>query len=206
MDRTRIAVLVSGGGTNLQALLDAQKSGALSSGRIVLVISNKPGAYALERAKQAGVECLTITKRDCGSAQAFEQALLAALEARGIELVILAGFMSILSADFTRRYDKRILNVHPSLIPSFCGQGFYGLKVHEAALRYGVKVTGATVHYVNEIPDGGQILLQKAVPILPGDTPEILQKRVMEQAEWILLPEAAELVSRRILKEKELEP
>ena len=206
MDITRIAVLVSGGGTNLQALLDAQKSGALSSGRIVLVISNKPGAYALERAKQAGVESLTITKRDCGSAQAFEQALLDALEARGIELVILAGFMSILSADFTRRYDKRILNVHPSLIPSFCGQGFYGLKVHEAALRYGVKVTGATVHYVNEIPDGGQILLQKAVPILPGDTPEILQKRVMEQAEWILLPEAAELVSRRILKEKELEP
>lgn len=206
MDITRIAVLVSGSGTNLQALLDAQKSGALSSGRIVLVISNKPGAYALERAKQAGVESLTITKRDCGSAQAFEQALLDALEARGIELVILAGFMSILSADFTRRYDKRILNVHPSLIPSFCGQGFYGLKVHEAALRYGVKVTGATVHYVNEIPDGGQILLQKAVPILPGDTPEILQKRVMEQAEWILLPEAAELVSRRILKEKELEP
>ena len=206
MDITRIAVLVSGGGTNLQALLDAQKSGALSSGRIVLVISNKPGAYALERAKQAGVESLTITKRDCGSAQAFEQALLDALEARDIELVILAGFMSILSADFTRRYDKRILNVHPSLIPSFCGQGFYGLKVHEAALRYGVKVTGATVHYVNEIPDGGQILLQKAVPILPGDTPEILQKRVMEQAEWILLPEAAELVSRRILKEKELEP
>ena len=206
MDITRIAVLVSGGGTNLQALLDAQKSGALSSGRIVLVISNKPGAYALERAKQAGVESLTITKRDCGSAQAFEQALLDALEARGIELVILAGFMSILSADFTRRYDKRILNVHPSLIPSFCGQGFYGLKVHEAALAYGVKVTGATVHYVNEIPDGGQILLQKAVPILPGDTPEILQKRVMEQAEWILLPEAAELVSRRILKEKELEP
>ena len=199
MDITRIAVLVSGGGTNLQALLDAQKSGALSSGRIVLVISNKPGAYALERAKQAGVECLTITKRDCGSAQAFEQALLAALEARGIELVILAGFMSILSADFTRRYDKRILNVHPSLIPSFCGQGFYGLKVHEAALRYGVKVTGATVHYVNEIPDGGQILLQKAVPILPGDTPEILQKRVMEQAEWILLPRAAEMVSAEIV-------
>ena len=206
MNKTKIAVLVSGGGTNLQALLDAQKAGSLPSGQIVLVISNKPGAYALERARRAGVESLTITRRDCGSAEAFEQALLKALESHGIELVILAGFMSILSADFTRRYDKRILNVHPSLIPSFCGQGFYGLKVHEAALRYGVKVTGATVHYVNEIPDGGQILPQKAVPILPGDTPEILQKRVMEQAEWILLPEAAELVSRRILKEKELEP
>ena len=206
MDRTRIAVLVSGGGTNLQALLDAQKSGALSSGEIVLVISNKAGAYALERARLARVESLTITKRDCGSTEAFEQSLLDALEAHGIELVILAGFMSILSANFTRRYERRILNVHPSLIPSFCGQGFYGLKVHEAALAYGVKVTGATVHYVNEIPDGWQILLQKAVPILPGDTPEILQKRVMEQAEWILLPEAAELVSRRILKEKELEP
>ena len=206
MDKTRIAVLVSGGGTNLQALLDAQKVGALSSGQIVLVISNKPGAYALERARLAGVESLTITKRGCGSAEAFEQALLEALDAHGIELVILAGFMSILSGNFTRRYERRILNVHPSLIPSFCGQGFYGLKVHETALAYGVKVTGATVHYVNEIPDGGQILLQKAVPILPGDTPEILQKRVMEQAEWILLPEAAELVSRRILKEKELEP
>ena len=205
MDKTRIAVLVSGGGTNLQALLDAQKAGSLPSGQIVLVISNKPGAYALERARLAGVESLTITKRDCGSAEAFEKALLEALEAYGIELVILAGFMSILSADFTRRYEQRILNVHPSLIPSFCGQGFYGLRVHEAALRYGVKVTGATVHYVNEIPDGGQILLQKAVPVLPGDTPEILQKRVMEQAEWILLPQAAELVSRRILNEKEHE-
>ena len=203
MNKTRIAVLVSGGGTNLQALLDAQKSGALHSGEIVLVVSNRPDAYALERARREGIEALTVTKKDCGGQEAFEATLLGALEVRGIELIVLAGFLSILSADFTRRYEKRILNVHPSLIPSFCGKGFYGLKVHEAALAYGVKVTGATVHYVNEIPDGGQILLQKAVPILPGDTPERLQKRVMEQAEWILLPEAAELVSSRIQQEKE---
>ena len=202
MKKTKIAVLVSGGGTNLQALLSAQRAGKIPSGEIVLVISNNPNAYALERAKNASVEALTITKKSCGSQEAFEQALLTALCERKIELIILAGFMSILSAAFTSRFEKRIINVHPSLIPSFCGKGFYGLKVHEAALNYGVKVTGATVHYVNEIPDGGQILLQKAVPVLPGDTPEVLQKRVMEEAEWILLPEAAELVSARILSEK----
>ena len=174
-----------------------QKAGALHSGEIVLVISNKPGAYALERARAAGVESLTITRKDCGGQEGFEAALQAALEERGVELIILAGFLSILSADFTRRWENRILNVHPSLIPSFCGKGFYGLKVHEAALAYGVKVTGATVHFVNEIPDGGQILLQQAVAVQPGDTPETLQRRVMEQAEWILLPQAAELVSAR---------
>lgn len=203
MSRTRIAVLVSGGGTNLQALLDAQAGGALRSGEIVLVISSRDGAYALERARKAGVEALTVSRRSCGSQERFEDALLEALEAHDIDLIILAGFLSILSERFTSRYERRIINVHPSLIPSFCGAGFYGLHVHEAALAYGVKVTGATVHYVNEIPDGGKILLQKAVPVLPGDTPEILQRRVMEQAEWILLPEAAELVSSQIQNEKE---
>ncbi len=203
MEKTRIAVLVSGGGTNLQALIDAQRRGLLPSGELVLVISNKDGAYALERAKAAGIEALTVTKKDCGSQEAFEAALTEALEERGIELIILAGFLSILSARFTRRFENRIINIHPALIPSFCGKGYYGLRVHEAALQYGVKVTGATVHYVNEIPDGGRIILQRAVPVLPGDTPETLQRRVMEQAEWIILPEAAELVSARILKEKE---
>ena len=205
MNKTRIAVLVSGGGTNLQALLDAEKSGVLRSGEIVLVVSNKAGAYALTRAEKAGVEALTLTRKDCGGQEGFEKALQAALEARGVELIILAGFLSILSADFTARWDKRILNVHPSLIPSFCGEGFYGLKVHEAALARGVKFTGATVHYVNQIPDGGEILLQQPVPVLPGDTPETLQRRVMEQAEWILLPRAAELVSAQIQLEKENE-
>ena len=203
MNKTRIAVLVSGGGTNLQALLDAQKSGVLRSGEIVLVVSNKAGAYALTRAEKAGVEALTLTRKDCGGQESFEQALQEALEARGVELIILAGFLSILSADFTARWDKRILNVHPSLIPSFCGKGFYGLKVHEAALARGVKFTGATVHYVNQIPDGGEILLQQPVPVEPGDTPETLQRRVMEQAEWLLLPRAAELVSAQIQNEKE---
>ena len=203
MNKARIAVLVSGGGTNLQALLDAEASGRLPNGQIVLVISNNPNAYALTRAEQAGVEALTITKKACGGQEAFEAAVLEALSVREIDLIVLAGFMSILSSDFISHYVNQILNVHPSLIPSFCGKGFYGLKVHEAALAYGVKVTGATVHFVNEIPDGGQILLQKAVPILPGDTPEILQRRVMEQAEWILLPEAVELVSAEIQKEKE---
>ena len=203
MDKTKIAVLVSGGGTNLQALLDAEAAGALKSGQIELVVSNVPGAYALERAKKAGVEALTLTRADCGGQAGFEAALLSALESRGIELIILAGFLSILSEAFVRRYDERILNVHPSLIPSFCGKGYYGLKVHEAALARGVKYTGATVHFVNEIPDGGRILLQKPVPVLPGDTPEALQRRVMEQAEWILLPEAAELVSSHIQQEKE---
>ena len=202
-EKTRIAVLVSGGGTNLQALLDSQKSGALHSGQIVLVVSNKAGAYALTRAEQAGVEALTLTRQSSGGAEGFEAALQAALEARGVELIILAGFLSILSADFVSRWENRILNVHPSLIPSFCGKGFYGLKVHEAALARGVKYTGATVHYVNQIPDGGEILFQQPVPVLPGDTPETLQRRVMEQAEWVLLPRAAELVSERIQEEKE---
>ena len=205
MNKTRIAVLVSGGGTNLQALLDAEARGELPSGEIVLVVSNKPGAYALTRAEAAGVEALTLTRAACGGQAGFEQALQAALEARGIELIILAGFLSILSEDFTRRWPERILNVHPSLIPSFCGQGYYGLRVHEAALQRGVQYTGATVHFVNEIPDGGRILLQKPVAVEPGDTPETLQRRVMEQAEWILLPRAAQLVSRRIQQEKERE-
>ncbi len=203
MDKTKIAVLVSGGGTNLQALIDAEKKGVLKSGKLTLVISNNAIAHALTRAKDAGIPALTITKKDCGSQEAFEDALMKALDENGIELIVLAGFMSILSARFTGHYENRIINVHPSLIPSFCGKGFYGLKVHEAALAYGVKVTGATVHYVNEIPDGGRIILQKAVPILPDDTPKSLQKRVMERAEWILLPEAAELVSAQVQKHKE---
>ena len=203
MDKIKIAVLVSGGGTNLQALIDAEKKGLLKSGQIALVISSNAVAYALKRASEAGIPALTITRKDCGSQEAFEDALIQALEENGIELIVLAGFMSILSARFTSRYEKRILNVHPSLIPSFCGKGFYGLKVHKAALAYGVKVTGATVHYVNEIPDGGRILLQKAVPVLPDDTPETLQKRVMERAEWIILPEATELVSSQLQKQKE---
>ena len=193
--KTKIAVLVSGGGTNLQALMDAQSRGELVSGEIKLVVSNNPGAYALERAKKAGIESCVISKKQLGSQQAFEEALAAKLEEKGIRLIVLAGFMSILSAGFTSKYPKRIINVHPSLIPSFCGEGFYGLRVHEAALRKGVKVTGATIHYVNEIPDGGEIIDQKAVEVLPGDTPESLQRRVMEQAEWILLPRAVEHVA-----------
>ena len=191
--KTKIAVFVSGGGTNLQALIDAQGK-TLVSGEIVLVVSNNPGAYALERAKKAGIDTALVTKRECGSQAAFEAKLKEILASHGIQLIVLAGFMTILSADFTASYPRRILNVHPSLIPSFCGEGFYGLRVHEAALSYGVKVTGATVHFVNEIPDGGEIIAQKAVEILPGDTPEVLQRRVMEQAEWILLPQAAEMV------------
>lgn len=192
--KTKIAVLVSGGGTNLQALLDAQKSGGLVSGEIALVISNNANAYALERAKNAGVPTRVLLKKELGGQAAFEKALEETLESFGIQVIILAGFMCILSGSFTDKYPKRILNVHPSLIPAFCGAGFYGLRVHEAALSYGVKVTGATVHFVNSIPDGGEIIAQKAVDILPGDTPERLQKRVMEQAEWILLPRAAEQV------------
>ena len=192
--KKRIAVLVSGGGTNLQALLDAEAAGKIPHGEIALVISNNPGAYALERARLAGVPGAVITKKECGSQEAFEAQIQAVLERNGTDLIILAGFMCILSERFTSRWPKRILNVHPSLIPSFCGEGFYGLRVHEAALDYGVKVTGATVHFVNEIPDGGEIIAQKAVYIEKGDTPEILQKRVMEQAEWILLPQAAEMV------------
>ena len=202
MSKTKIAVLVSGGGTNLQALLDAEASGVLHSGEIVLVVSNKAGAYALTRAEKAGVEGITLTRAACGGQEGFEAALNEALESRGVELIILAGFLSILSAAFTQRWENRILNIHPSLIPSFCGKGFYGLKVHEAALARGVKYTGATVHYVNQIPDGGEILLQQPVPVLPGDTPEVLQRRVMEQAEWILLPQAAELVSAKLMSEQ----
>lgn len=195
----KIAVLVSGGGTNLQALIDAQASGILHSGKISLVVSNSAGAYALERAKKAGIPTETILKKECGSQAAFEEALAQVLDSHGIQVIILAGFMTILTENFTARYPRRILNVHPSLIPSFCGEGFYGLRVHQAALDYGVKVTGATVHFVNEIPDGGEIIAQKAVEILPGDTPEILQRRVMEQAEWILLPQAAETVCASML-------
>ena len=200
LSKARIAVLVSGGGTNLPALIDAQKSGVIKSGEICLVISNVEGAYALERARNNGIEALTITRRAAGSQEAFEQQIDSALKERGIELIVLAGFLSILTGDFTRKYPDRIINVHPSLIPSFCGKGFYGLKVHEAALAYGVKVTGATVHFVNEVPDGGRIVLQKAVAIRKNDTPETLQRRVMEQAEWKLLPRAAEIVSRDIIK------
>ncbi len=203
MVTARIAVLVSGGGTNLQALLDAQQHGILVSGKIELVVSNVAGAYALERAQNAGIPTVTLLKKNLGSQARFEEELQKVLQEHRISLIILAGFLNILSADFTDRYPRRILNVHPSLIPSFCGAGFYGLRVHEAALQYGVKVTGATVHYVNAVPDGGEILLQKAVEILPGDTPEILQRRVMEQAEWILLPRAAEQVCREIITGEE---
>ena len=202
MLKTKIAVFVSGGGTNLQALLDAQAEEKLQDGQIVLVLSSNPGAYALQRAEKAGVSSVTVSRKDSTSQAEFEAAISRELENAGIEMIVLAGFMSILSADFTARWEKRIINVHPSLIPSFCGKGYYGLRVHEAALRYGVKVTGATVHYVNEVPDGGQIILQKAVDILPGDTPEVLQRRVMEQAEWQLLPRAAQLVAKRIRDEK----
>ncbi len=199
MSKCKIAVLVSGGGTNLQALIDAQNSGIINSGEIALVISNKEGAYALQRAAKANIKTEVIKKT---TQEEFEAKIIAALEENGIELIVLAGFMCILSESFTSRYPKRIINVHPSLIPSFCGAGFYGLKVHEAALGYGVKVTGATVHFVNEIPDGGEIIMQKAVYIEEGDTPEILQKRVMEQAEWKILPEAVELVSKKISEEQ----
>ena len=199
MSKTKIAVLVSGGGTNLQALIDAQGT-VLNSGEIALVVANNASAYALERAKKAGIATAVVLKKECGSQAAFEEKLKQVLTEHGIELIILAGFMTILTEAFTSAYTKRILNVHPSLIPSFCGEGYYGLRVHEEALRYGVKVTGATVHFVNEIPDGGEIIAQRAVYIEEGDTPEVLQRRVMEQAEWILLPQAAELVSARLQK------
>ena len=192
--KKRIAVLVSGGGTNLQALLEAEEAGKIPHGEIAMVISNNPGACALERAKNFGVPAAVISKKELGSQEAFERELQAVLERNGTDLIILAGFMCILSERFTSKWPKRIINVHPSLIPSFCGAGFYGLRVHQAALDYGVKVTGATVHFVNEIPDGGEIIAQKAVYIEEGDTPETLQRRVMEQAEWLLLPEAAEKV------------
>ena len=203
MVKTRIAVFVSGGGTNLQALMDAQSRGEIPSGEIVLVLSNSAKAYALERAKGSGIPTAVCSRKALGSQEAFEAAVQAELEAHRVDMIVLAGFLSILSADFTSRWPRRIINIHPSLIPSFCGKGYYGLHVHEAALAYGVKVTGATVHYVNEIPDGGQIILQKAVDVAPDDTPETLQRRVMEQAEWILLPRAAELVARRLAEEGE---
>ena len=202
MLKARIAVLVSGGGTNLQALIDAEKSGIIKSGTISLVVSNKADAYALERARLAGIPAVTLLKKELGSQEAFEAALIKLLEDEYIDLIVLAGFMSILSGSFTNRFKDRVINVHPSLIPSFCGKGFYGLHVHEAALSYGVKVTGATVHFVNEIPDGGRIIAQKAVDVLPGDSPESLQRRVMEQAEWIILPQAAESVAAHIIKRK----
>ncbi|MBQ3022320.1 MAG: phosphoribosylglycinamide formyltransferase [Clostridia bacterium] len=190
----RIAVLVSGGGTNLQALIDAQKSGIIKSGEITLVASNNPDAYALERAKTAGINTAVINKKECGTQTEFEEKLIKALDENKTDLIVLAGFMCILSENFTSKYADRIINVHPSLIPSFCGQGFYGLRVHEAALGYGVKVTGATVHFVNEIPDGGKIIMQKAVEINDTDTPETLQKRVMQEAEWVILPQAVEKI------------
>lgn len=201
-NKAKIAVLVSGGGTNLQALIDAQRNGIIKSGEIALVVSNNSSAYALTRAGNAGIKTAVVLKKECRDQADFESRILSLLSENGIDIIVLAGFMSILSADFVSHYPERIINVHPSLIPSFCGEGFYGLRVHRAALDYGVKVTGATVHYVNEIPDGGKIILQKAVNIEDGDTPEILQKRVMEQAEWKLLPQAAELVSAEIVKER----
>ncbi len=203
MVKTKIAVMVSGGGTNLQAMLDAQNEGVLTAGEVVLVIASNAKAYALTRARNAGVPAVVCSRKELGSQEAFEAAISQALADHGVELIVLAGFMSILSERFTKQWPRRILNVHPSLIPSFCGQGFYGLKVHEAALAYGVKVTGATVHFVNEVPDGGEILLQRAVEVQPGDTPEVLQRRVMEQAEWKLLPRATQMISEEIGKGKE---
>lgn len=201
MLKTKIAVLVSGGGTNLQALIDAQKNNIITSGEICLVVSSSATAYALTRAENAGIKTCVVSRKEHIGLD-FEQKIIECLESNGIELIVLAGFMYILSSSFIAKYKDKIINVHPSLIPSFCGDGFYGLHVHEAALSYGVKVTGATVHFVNEITDGGKIIYQKAVEILEGDTPEILQKRVMEQAEWIILPQAVQLVSEKIAKEK----
>ena len=192
--------MVSGGGTNLQAIIDAEKSGKIRSAEVVLVVSNRADAYALERARKAGIDTAVVEKKTCASQEEFEKKVRALLDEKGVQLIVLAGFMSILSADFTSAYSDRILNVHPSLIPKFCGKGFYGLKVHEAVLAAGEKTTGATVHFVNEIPDGGAIIFQKEVPVCEGDTPEVLQHRVMEQAEWELLPAAVEKVSAEILK------
>lgn len=200
MNKARIAVFVSGGGTNLQALLDAEKGGIIKSGEIALVLSNKAGVFALERAEKAGVKSVVCEKKSFSSQSEFEEKIKEILKEEKIDLIVLAGFMSILSEDFTKDYPERIINVHPSLIPSFCGKGFYGLRVHEAALSYGVKVTGATVHFVNEIPDGGRIIMQKAVEIEEGDTPEVLQKRVMEQAEWKMLPLATEKVAKELIE------
>ena len=195
-----IAVLVSGGGTNLQALIDAQKNGIIKSGKITAVISSSKTAYALTRAENAGIKTFVVSKKELGSQDKFEEEIIKILRGEKIDLIVLAGFMCILTENFTSRYPKRIINVHPSLIPSFCGKGFYGLKVHEAALKYGVKVSGATVHFVNEIPDGGQIIMQKAVSVRKNDTPETLQKRIMQNAEWKILPKSAEYVCRNLLK------
>lgn len=200
MLKTKIAVFVSGGGTNLQALIDAQKSGILQSGEIALVLASNHKAYALTRAAENNIPSVVVVRKEFNSQLAYEEKVKEVLKEYGIELIVLAGFMSILSENFTSAFPKRIINIHPSLIPSFCGKGYYGLKVHEAALVYGVKVTGATVHYVNEIPDGGEILMQKAVEVKDGDTPEVLQRRVMEEAEWILLPRATEQVSKELQK------
>ena len=202
MLKAKIAVLVSGGGTNLQALIDAQKSDIIKSGEIALVVSSNPTAYALTRAKNNNIPSAVVSKKACKNHAEFEQKILENLKAHSIDFIVLAGFMSILSESFIKEYENKIINVHPSLIPSFCGEGYYGLRVHEAALSYGVKVTGATVHFVNEIPDGGEIILQKAVKILKSDTPSSLQKRVMEQAEWIILPRATEMVAKEIVKHK----
>lgn len=202
MLKARIAVLVSGGGTNLQALIDAQKAGIIKSGEIELVVASNDKAYALQRAAASGIETAVASKKELGSQSRFEEALCALMTEKDIDLIVMAGFMSILTKDFTDKYPMRIINIHPSLIPSFCGKGFYGLHVHEAALEYGVKVTGATVHYVNEIPDGGRIIMQKAVEVRDGDSPETLQRRVMEEAEWKILPEAVEIISRKIAQEK----
>ena len=199
--QARIAVLVSGGGTNLQAILDAAGRGLIPDGKVELVISDRAGAYALERAAMAGIPSVEINKKTCGGQEAFEKRLIAALTEKRIDLIVLAGFLSILTENFTTLYRRRIINVHPSLIPSFCGAGYYGLKVHQAALSRGVKVTGATVHFVNEIPDGGEIIAQKAVSVLPEDTPETLQRRVMEQAEWIILPQSVEKIAKEIVNE-----
>ena len=195
-----IAVLVSGGGTNLQALIDAQKSGIIKSGKITAVISSSKNAYALTRAENAGIKTFVVSKKELGSQDKFEEEIIKILESEKIDLIVLAGFMCILTENFTSRYPKRIINVHPSLIPSFCGKGFYGLKVHEAALKYGVKVSGATVHFVNEIPDGGEIIMQKSVSVRKNDTPETLQKRIMQNAVWKILPKSAEYVCRNLLK------
>ncbi len=200
--KVKTAVLVSGGGTNLQAIIDAIAKGDVTKSELSVVISNVEGAYALTRAENAGIKTAIVTKKSAGSQEEFENRIISILEENDIELIVLAGFMSILSERFTKKYENRILNIHPSLIPSFCGKGFYGLKVHEAALEYGVKITGATVHFVNEIPDGGKIIMQKAVEIKENDTPEILQKRVMEEAEWIIFPKALELVCKEIVDKK----
>lgn len=202
-EKINIAVLVSGGGTNLQALIDASKAGIIKSGEIKVVISSSPEAFALERAAKADIKAVVVNKKACSDRADFEAGIIKVLEDERIDLIVLAGFMCILSEDFTKKYADRIINVHPSLIPSFCGEGFYGLKVHEAALGYGVKVTGATVHFVNEIPDGGKIIMQKAVKICKNDTPKVLQERVMKQAEWIILPKSVEQVSKELLKERE---